>query len=76
MLERVNPLVRFPPRSSIMESTYVSNTKSFGRYQFMLYTQHNKLRVTQWTSPYMVCWVSSVMQTRHDIEKRFSASFK
>ena len=42
----------------------------------MYYTPQNKLRVTQWTFPYVVHWVSSVVQTRQDIEKRFSASYK
>ena len=36
----------------------------------------NKLRVTLWTFPYAVYWVSYVAQTRQDIEKRFSASLK
>ena len=40
------------------------------------HTQQNKLRVTQWTFPLVVYLVSSVAQTRQDIEKRFSASLK
>ena len=45
-------------------------------YVLDIYTQQNKLRVTQWTFPYVVYWVSTVAQTRQDIEKRFSASLK
>ena len=40
------------------------------------YTPQNNLRTTQWTFPYVVYWVSSVAQTRQDIEKRFSVPLK
>ena len=40
------------------------------------YTPQNKLRVTQCFSPYVDYWVCSVAQTRQDIEKHVSASFK
>ena len=46
------------------------------KYLRVLYTQQNKLRVTQLIFPYVVYWVSSVAQTRQDIENRFSASLK
>ena len=44
--------------------------------RLVYYTPQNKLRVSQWTFPYVVYWVSSVARTRQDIEKRVSASFK
>ena len=42
----------------------------------MIYTPQNKLRVIHCISPYVDYWLCSVAQTRQDIEKRFSASFR
>ena len=40
-------------------------------YVFIRYTPKNNLRTTQLTFPYVVYLVSSVAQSRQDIEKRF-----
>ena len=39
---------------------------------YNIYTPQNNLRTTKCKFPYVIYFVGSVAQTRHDIEKRFS----
>ena len=52
------------------------NLQYLNQNHLVYHTQQNKLRVTRWTFLLVVYWVSSVAQTRQDIDKRFSASLK